>query len=610
LKGGRICNKSMGGRAVAVGIISLLLISIFPLDIDNHLHLEEESVIHSSSAASIAFSNGPIESESVTGLKTVTFSISGTGTIDSILVEIASQGGAYSTLTNLTGTPWLFNFDSTSVANGTYTMRATGWDTDVDGSTLTTTGEFTIDNHIPEITAFTILSPDVGSGTSNTDRAWFSIAETGTLEFRYGVSDDDFNRATLQNVPGPGSPSTDGPSSLTYGWDWSSGSFSEGTWNPRLTVYDDSGLSNTSTLFIGIDRTGPTMSSITVGSGSAWQSSTIVELSGILDGANDGTGSGVETVELKIDSGTWTAITTNTHSITLEEGNHTLELRATDTVGNVGNTITTSVQVDTTIPEMVGWTVDALTTDLVGQANISFAAYDLLSGIDESGISLQYGFDLNGVGLTPDLSGQWLEVPGTGLDRDLALANWATKSRQYLMLRATVVDEAGNSETTEPRAFQVMPGLDLYWNVTETDVNKLVVRPGNTFGNITISGEIRSNKAYPGSVAVILEAAPADRNAATEWTVMQAQTLLAGSLGTGVAYLTWNYTVPNSGQYDLRVRIDPSNLIDENSEINNDHYMVVTGADVSSPGLVPSFAPTMIALLCAGFVVAWLQQRD
>ena len=600
----------MGGRTVAVGIISLLLISIFPLDINNDLQLEEEAVIHSSSAASIAFSNGPVQSESVTGLKTITFSISGTGTIDSILVEIASQGGAYTTLTNLTGTPWLFNFDSTSVANGTYTMRATGWDTDVDDSTLTTTGEFTIDNHVPDITAFTVLSPNVGAGTSSSDRAWFSIAETGTLEFRYGVSDDDFNRATLQNVPGPGSPSTDGPSSLTYGWDWSSGSFSEGTWNPRLTVYDDSGLSNTSTLFIGIDRTGPTMSSITVGSGSTWQSSTNVELSGVLDGANDGTGSGVETVELKIDSGTWAAITTNTHSITLEEGNHTLELRATDKVGNVGNTITATVQVDTTIPEMVGWTVDALTTDLVGQANISFAAYDLLSGIDESEISLQYGFDLNGVGLTPDLSGQWLEVPGTGLDRDLALANWATKSRQYLMLRATVVDEAGNSETTEPRAFQVMPGLDLYWNVTETDVNKLVVRPGDTFGNITISGEIRSNKAYPGSVAVILEAAPADRNAATEWTVMQAQTLLAGSLGTGVAYLTWNYTVPNTGQYDLRVRIDPSNLIDENSEINNDHYMVVTGADVSSPGLVPSFAPTMFALLCAGFVVAWLQQRD
>jgi hypothetical protein len=600
----------MGGRAVAVGIISLLLISIFPLDFNDQVNLEEEPVVQSSSAVTIGFSNGPAQSESVTGLKTVTLSISGTGTIDSILVEIASQGNAYSTLTNLTGSPWLFNFDSTSVVNGTYTMRATGWDTDVDDSTITTTGEFTIDNHVPEVTAFTVLSPVVGTGASNTDRAWFSIAETGTLEFRYGVSDDDFDRAILQNVPGPGSPSTDGPSSLSYGWDWSSGSFSEGTWNPRVTVYDDSGLSNTSTLFIGIDRTGPTMSSITTGSGSTWQSSTEVELSGILDGANDGTGSGVDIVELKIDSGTWVTITTNTHTITLDEGNHTLELRATDMVGNVGNTITSTVQVDTTIPEMVGWTVDPLTTDLVGQANISFAAFDLLSGVDESEISLQYGFDLNGVGLTPDLSGQWLEVPGTGLDRDLALYNWATKSRQYLMLRATITDEAGNSETTEPSAFQVMPGLDLYWNVTETDVDRLVVRPGETYGNITISGELRSNKMYPGSVAVSLEAAPADRSATTEWTVMQIQTLPAGSLGTGVVSLTWNYTVPNSGQYDLRVRIDPSNLIDENSEINNDHYMVVTGADISSPGLVPSFAPTMFALLCAGFVVAWLQQRD
>jgi hypothetical protein len=527
----------MGGRAVAVGIISLLLISIFPLDFNDQVYLEQEPVVQSSSAVTIGFSNGPVQSESVTGLKTVTLSISGTGTIDSILVEIASQGNAYSTLTNLTGSPWLFNFDSTSVANGTYTMRATGWDTDVDDSTITTTGEFTIDNHVPEVTAFTVLSPDVGTGASSTDRAWFSIAETGTLEFRYGVSDDDFDRAILQNVPGPGSPSTDGPSSLSYGWDWSSGSFSEGTWNPRVTVYDDSGLSNTSTLFIGIDRTGPTMSSITIGSGSTWQSSTEVELSGILDGANDGTGSGVDIVELKIDSGTWVTITTNTHTITLDEGNHTLELRATDMVGNVGNTITSTVQVDTTIPEMVGWTVDPLTTDLVGQANISFAAFDLLSGVDESEISLQYGFDLNGVGLTPDLSGQWLEVPGTGLDRDLALYNWATKSRQYLMLRATITDEAGNSETTEPSAFQVMPGLDLYWNVTETDVDRLVVRPGETYGNITISGELRSNKMYPGSVAVSLEAAPADRSATTEWTVMQIQTLPAGSLGTGVFHL-------------------------------------------------------------------------
>ena len=600
----------MGGRVVAVGLVTFLLLSIFSSIPTQIVHLEGNPETYNTSAVNIVFSNGPAEDESVTGLKTVTFSLTGTGTIDSILVEIAQVGGAYSTLTNLTGTPWLFNFDSTSQTNGTYTLRATGWDSDVSDVTVATTDEFTIDNQVPVITAFTALSPDVGTGATSSDRAWYNVGETGTIEFRYGISDDDFNRATLQNVPGPGTPATDGPTSLAYGWDWSSGSFSEGTWNPRLTVFDDSGLSSSETIFIGIDRTGPTMNSVSVGNGGTWQSTTSVSISGILDAANDGAGSGVDVVELQIDGGTWSTITTNTHTVTLSEGNHSISLRATDRVGNVGNTISETVRVDTSMPELVGWTVDPLTTNLIGIANISFSTYDLLSGIDEDAVSLQYGFDSNGVGLTPDLSGQWLELPGSGLDRGLAMANWATKSRQYLMLKATIVDEAGNSETTDPQGFQVMPGLDLSWNTTATDLDRLVVRPGENFGNVTITGEVRSNQMYAGAVVVSLEAAPADRSATTQWTVMSVLTLPAGSLGDNVESVEWSYTVPNSGQYDLRVRIDPSNVIDENSEINNDHYMVVTGADVSSPGLVPSFAPSLIALICIGFFVALIQQRD
>ena len=573
-------------------------------------HLDLDAKSYNTSAVNIVFSNGPGEDESVTGLKTITFSLSGTGTIDSILVEIAVVGGPYSVLTNLTGSPWLFNFDSTSYTNGTYTLRASGWDSDVNDATTTTSDEFTIDNHIPEITAFTALSPDIGTGASSTDRAWFNVSQTGTIEFRYGISDDDFDRASLQNVPGPGTPASDGPTSLAYGWDWSTGAFSEGTWNPRLTVFDNSGLSSSETIFIGIDRSGPTMGAVAIGNGASWQSSTSVIVDGILDAANDGSGSGVDYVELQIDGGTWTSLSSNSHTIDLSEGNHTISLRATDRVGNIGNTISETIRVDTSMPELVGWTVDALTTDLIGTANISYSTYDLLSGIDLSSVSLQYGFDSNGVGQTPDLSGQWLELPGSGLDRGLAMANWATKSRQYLMLRATIADEAGNTETTEAQAFQVMPGLDLSWNTTATDVDRLVVRPGETFGNVAITGELRSNQVYAGAVVVSLEAAPADRSATTQWTVMNVQTLPAGSLGDGVEIIEWSYTVPNRGQYDLRVRIDPTNVIDENSEINNDHYMVVTGADVSSPGLVPSFAPTLSALIFVGFVVALLQQRD
>ena len=600
----------MGGRGVALGLVTVLLLSMLSVSPPMPSQLDSELKSFDTSSMSIVFSNGPVEDESVTGLKTVTFTLSGTGTIDSILVEIAEVGGAYSSLTNLTSSPWLFNFDSTSYANGTYTLRATGWDSDVDDTTVTTSDEFTIENQVPVITAFTVLSPDVGTGATSSNRAWFNVSQTGTLEFRYGLSDDDFDRATLQNVPGPGSPAADGPTSLAYGWDWSTGSFSEGTWNPRLTLFDNSGLSSSETLFIGIDRSGPSMSSVSVGNGNTWQSTSSVTISGILDAANDGTGSGVDYVELQIDGDAWTELSSNSHTIELSEGTHSISLRATDRVGNIGNTISATIRVDTSMPELVGWTVDPLTTDLIGTANISYSTFDLLSGIDTSAVSLQYGFDSNGVGFTPDLSGQWLELPGSGLDRGLAMANWATKSRQYLMLRATIADEAGNSETTEPQAFQVMPGLDLFWNTTATDVDRLVVRPGETFGNVTITGELNSNQNYAGAVVVSLEAAPADRSATTQWTVMNVQTLPAGSLGDGVETVEWSYTVPNSGQYDLRVRIDPTNVIDENSEINNDHYMVVTGADVSSPGLVPSFAPTLTALICVGFLVALLQQRD
>ena len=600
----------MGGKAVAVSLVAFLLLSMLSFSPPMATHLDMDEKSFNTSAVNIVFSNGPGEDESVTGLKTITFSLSGTGTIDSILVEIAVVGGPYSALTNLTGSPWLFNFDSTSYTNGTYTLRASGWDSDVNDATITISDEFTIDNHIPEITAFTALSPDIGTGASSTDRAWFNVSQTGTIEFRYGISDDDFDRASLQNVPGPGTPASDGPTSLAYGWDWSTGAFSEGTWNPRLTVFDNSGLSSSETIFIGIDRSGPTMGAVAIGNGASWQSSTSVTVNGILDAANDGSGSGVDFVELQVDGGTWTSLSSNSHTIDLSEGNHTISLRATDRVGNIGNTISETIRVDTSMPELVGWTVDALTTDLIGTANISYSTYDLLSGIDLSSVSLQYGFDSNGVGQTPDLSGQWLELPGSGLDRGLAMANWATKSRQYLMLRATIADEAGNTETTEAQAFQVMPGLDLSWNTTATDVDRLVVRPGETFGNVAITGELRSNQVYAGAVVVSLEAAPADRSATTQWTVMNVQTLPAGSLGDGVEIIEWSYTVPNSGQYDLRVRIDPTNVIDENSEINNDHYMVVTGADVSSPGLVPSFAPTLSALIFVGFVVALLQQRD
>ena len=601
----------MGRSSAAVWLVTLLLCSYLPATSPASTVLDTTQNVHESGASglSIAFSNGPAENDEVKGSLALTFSVAGTGTLDSLLIEITTDESTWDTLVNLTTTPWMYPFDTTEYTNDTYKLRASGWDSDSESFALATSGWFDIVNQVPAITTFTVLNPDAGSGASLSDRAWFNIGSQDALSFRWGASDDDLKQATLTNVPGPGSPATDGPTSLSYGWDWASSNMQEGTWSPRLTVFDHSGLSNTSTVFIGIDRTGPTIGSVTVGDGGAWQQSTTVSVSGLLSESDDGQGSGVASVEYALNEEAWTSTTSDTLSLTLAEGVHTLNLRATDRVGNTGAATAVTLRVDQTAPIGLSWTVDELTTSRVGPANITFNAEDADSGIDNSASYIQYGFDSNGVGETPDLSGRWLTMGVNGLSGQVGLASWATKSRQHLMLRAVLVDEAGNSFTTQSSSYQILPGLDLLWNMSQTNLDRNVVRPGEQTGNVTITSVLESNEDYGGSVIVRLETAPADRSSTVDWTVMETRNLPAGTLSNSSETIVWQYTVPRSGQFDLRLVIDFANVIDEYDEGNNNNYLMVTGASLDAPGLVPSFAPSLLLIVLVGFALALLQQR-
>jgi hypothetical protein len=296
-------------------------------------------------------------------------------------------------------------------------------------------------------------------------------------------------------------------------------------------------------------------------------------------------------------------------SLTLAEGVHTLNLRATDRVGNIGTASTVDIRVDQTAPIGLSWALDELTTSRIGPANVTFNAEDADSGIDNSASYIQYGFDSNGVGETPDLSGRWLTMGVNGLSGQVGLASWATKSRQHLMLRAVLIDEAGNSFTTQSSSYQILPGLDLFWNVSQTNLDRNVVRPGEQNGNVTITSVLESNEDYGGSVIVRLETAPADRSSTVDWTVMETRNLPAGTLSNSSETIVWQYTVPRSGQFDLRLVIDFANVIDEYDEGNNNNYLMVTGASLDAPGLVPSFAPSLLLIVLVGFALALLQHR-
>lgn len=605
----------MGRSSVAVWLAGLLLCSLLlSPGLENAkrsdlLAEDDPASLSSPSNLVIAFSNGPSPDDDIKGTYALTFSVGGSGTLDSLLIEITTDETSWTTVVNLTTTPWMYPFDTTGYTNDTYKLRASGWDSDTESFALATSGWFQVVNQVPVITTFTVLNPDAGTGASLTDRAWFNIDAQDALSFRWGASDDDLKQATLANVPGPGAPTADGPTTLNYGWDWSSGNMQEGTWSPRLTVADHSGLTNTSTLFIGIDRTGPTVGGVVVGDGDAWQQSGTVSVSGLMTEADDGQGSGVASVQYALGDEDWSTTSSDSLSLTLEEGVHSLHLRAVDRVGNIGASTTVTIRVDQTAPIGLSWTVDELTTSRIGPANVSFNAEDAHSGIDQSSSYIQYGFDSNGVGETPDLSGRWLTMGVNGLSGQVGLASWATKSRQHLMFRAILVDEAGNSFTTQASSYQILPGLDLSWNASQTNVDRIVVRPGEKTGNVTITSVLESNEDYGGSVIVRLETAPADRSSDVAWTVMETRNLPAGTLSNSSETIVWNYAVPRPGQFDLRLVIDFADVIDEYDEGNNANYLVVTGASIDSPGLVPSFAPSLLLIVLVGFALALLQQR-
>jgi hypothetical protein len=594
---------------MAAFLCLLLVCTTIPFQPSTNNQLAEETVIaQSNSDVTITFTNGPSSGQSLTGVYTLSFSFGGTGTVTSLIIEI-SDGTTWDNVATLTASPWVTYLDTTTLTNGSYTLKATAYDDTVAETVAEISPSFTIDNQIPIITQFTVDNIEYGTGSSALDRAWFSIGSTAALEFSWNAADDDLLRATLSNVPGPGAPSSDGPSNIAYGWDWSSGSFDEGTWNPRLTVYDNSGLSVTETMFIGIDRTGPTIGTITSGSSSGWLSSSSVTLSGLINAVDDGQGSGLAYTEVSLDGASWTQNTLDSYTLNLNDGSHTISIRAADNVGNIGPTTQISVQVDTEDPIANGWLVDELTTALTGSANVEFLAIDESSGIDNTNSFIEYGFDANGFGQTPDLSGSWQASMGSGLDSEVAQSSWATKSRQYLMLRATVTDIAGNSFQTSPVFYQILPSLDFEWNLTETNVDRLIVKPGDSTGNITVTGLLEVNENYGGTITLRLESAPADRDAQVAWTVIESRTLDAGLMTDQEELLLWNYTVPSKGQFDLRLVIDPNNVIDEYNENNNQNYMVVTGASVSSVINAPSFNPSIGAIIVCAFVISLLQRN-
>ena len=578
----------MRSTAVIVAIAATLMLALLPI---------VEVTAKGAKVNPPTFGTGPAQGEVVAG--SVTIFVSTTTGLDAASLEIF-DGSVWSDVTNITSaTSWLYNWDSSSVSDGNYQFRLEGWASGA--STGVTNGaNFVVDNTVPSNLAFVTENPDYGTGLSLSNRAWYAIPSTGTLSFTWNATDTNLDHASLTNVPSPGSPSNDGPGFLAHRWDWATGSFpSQGTWDPVLTVYDGAGLTSTETRYIGIDMVGPTVGTPTLSINSDWNNAQNLVFSNLFNGASDSSGSGIAGYEVRDSADpTWNSVGIGgAGTLGLQEGVRTIQFRAVDNVGNRGSSSDYTVSIDHVAPVAGGWLVPELTTAQSGAIAITVQASDALSGIDSILTKIQYGFDSDGVGQTPDITGSWIDV-GYGLSSTLSSSiDWSTKQGQFLSLRAVLIDNASNSDNSVTQHFMVFPSLDLSWN--SASVDRLVVRAG-TEGRVNVTSMLVSNEAYAGSVVVRLQTAPADRNSNVAWTTIETRTLQPNSLADLQEQMFWTVTILNPGEIDIRLTADSSDSISERDEANNDAYMVAQGASQKMVGAVPSFSPTLVMTIIAG----------
>jgi hypothetical protein len=247
---------------------------------------------------------------------TATDSSSGVDTVEGSL-----DGGAWTTVT---GSP--FALYSLTDGDHELSLRAT----DAVGNTATAVSvSFSVDTVAPELE---ITAPTEGAYVG------------GTVEVTWTVTDAGSGVETVEVRLDGGTWTVASGSSETFS-DLESG---EHTVDVRATDFVDNEATDSVTFTVSIDTTAPTVAITSPTNGSSLPSSSVT----VTWAASDGTGSGIDTVEVKLDGGAWTVVTTSSRSFTgLADGSHTVSVRVTDNASNSA-TIGVTFVVDTVDPTL------------------------------------------------------------------------------------------------------------------------------------------------------------------------------------------------------------------------------------------------------------------
>ncbi|MDH3364567.1 MAG: Ig-like domain-containing protein [Thermoplasmata archaeon] len=248
---------------------------------------------------------------------TVEYTTDGTGT-NVVSVERRVDGGSWESA-DATSTV------VSSLDEGAHTVEIRV--TDEAGHTAIDSVEFVVNLGLPEIT---ITSPADGA-VLNID----SVTVEWTLSDQDASVDARLDEGEWQAVTGD---------SVTFS-DLDDG---EHTVDVRATNLADNSATDSVTFTVSTDTTAPVVSITSPANGTSLNSSSVT----VTWTASDGAGSGIALMEIKLDSGAWTAVTSNLRQfIELAQGSHNVSVRVTDNADNVA-TASVTFMVDTANPTL------------------------------------------------------------------------------------------------------------------------------------------------------------------------------------------------------------------------------------------------------------------
>ncbi|HEY8723220.1 MAG TPA: Ig-like domain-containing protein [Gaiellaceae bacterium] len=260
-------------------------------------------------------------------------SVSGIGAMD---FQVKGSGAAGFTTVATQTSGFSFNWNSTTVPDGSADIRVAVTDQAGNGPTYSPVTTVTVDNNAPTVT---LTAPLALSGT-------VSLGATGSADIvsvAYAISPSGAATWTTLGTASAPSPFT---------FSWPSGTRPDGAYDLRVTATDGGGNQGSNIQAITIDNTAPTgaltqpAASATVGGPSVALGST----------SNDTGGTGVANVTYQYrptGAGSFTDISGNTWDATgVASGDYDLRAKITDNAGNVTYTAVCTVTVDSTPPAL------------------------------------------------------------------------------------------------------------------------------------------------------------------------------------------------------------------------------------------------------------------